>query len=272
MAITLLDRLLGRHKAAERGSVPEWFARTADVQRWETGNERVWSKQQDLYRVLSWVQIAVQHVASRIATTPIRVKQRTGEELQDIDNHPFEMLLDNPNPRDTGFELLYTFAAYRALTGNAYWWLNRTSENAPPSEIWPIPSDRIRPMPDGRMGIGHYKYDPGDGQEIRLEAWEILHSRRFNPNNLFVGLSPVEAIATVAAGDKAMQKWNTGFFARDNAKPSGVLAFADTFQPAEWDALKQQLKQEYGGTKRGLMMLQNAKPGGVQSRRGAMDR
>lgn len=221
--------------------------------------------QEQLYAMLSWIHVAVNIVSETGAGATLSIKQRVGEETKDIKNHPFELLLQRPNELQSRFELLMGTFAYRRLTGNAYWWLNRSSENAEPAEIWLIPSHRIRPVPDGRMSVRGYLYMPEDGAtEIPLERWEICHFKSFNPHNLYVGLSGIEALADTAIGDIAMRKWNTNYFSKENAKIPGFLAYADPVNDSDWERMKSDMRDNYGGTKRQLMMLRNVGKGGVE--------
>jgi phage portal protein BeeE len=151
--------------------------------------------------------------------------QLTGEETDAIENHPFELLLRRPNPLYSRTEFLEATYSYRALTGTAYWWLNKANETAAPDEMWVLPTEKITPVPDGHMFIRGYLFDPGGTEQpILLEAHEVVQFRKWHPRNPFVGLSPVEALATIAAGDMKMQEWNTNLFAKDNAKMPNALA------------------------------------------------
>jgi len=99
---------------------------------------------------------------------------------------------------------------------------------------------------------------------VPLERYEVVHFKRFHPLNSFVGLSPIESLATIAAGDLAMQRWNTNYFDKDNAKSSGALAFADPIENDAWDKIKADVNAKHGGTKRQMMMLRNVGKGGIQ--------
>ncbi|GAF89973.1 unnamed protein product, partial [marine sediment metagenome] len=79
---------------------------------------------------------------------------------------------------------------------------------------------------------------------------------------LFVGLSPIEAIATVAVGDLKMQEWNTRLFAENNARLPGILAFADPINDSDWVKLKKD--SEDNAKRRQIMMMRNVGKGGVQ--------
>lgn len=219
--------------------------------------------QAELYQRLSWVYIAVSITSQTAAGAKFNVSKLQGEKTEAVENHPFELLLRRPNPLQSRFEFLEAFYGFRRLTGNAYVWLNRTSPTAPPSEMWIIPSSQIVPVPDERLYLRGYAYDPGDGTQIPLETWEICHSRQFHPGNRFVGLSAIESLALTAQGDMAMTKWNTNYFGRDHAKPAGGLAFADPINDSDWEQMKRDIKKEHGGTERNLMMLRAVGKGGV---------
>jgi len=89
-----------------------------------------------------------------------------------------------------------------------------------------------------------------------------LHIKTFNPNNIFVGLSPVEAIGTVAHGDLKMQEWNTNFFGKQNAKVPGALGFRDNIDNVTFEKIKREVQESWGGTSRfGPMMLRNVGAG-----------
>lgn len=219
--------------------------------------------QEDLYRRLSWVQIAVSTVAEQSATTPFGVETKTQETLEEVVAHPFEILLDRPNPLSSRSEYITDMLSFFKLTGNGYTWMNKLSPEAEPSELWVIPSHRIEPIPDENMYIKGYNYDPGDGEPIFLFPQSIMHMKRFNPLNPYVGLSQISQIATVSIGDLAMQQHNTEYFNASNAgKLPGMLAFADSIAQPEWEAMNEDMAEN--SRKRNLMMMRNVGKGGVE--------
>jgi HK97 family phage portal protein len=225
---------------------------------------RMVDAQAELYQRLSWVYVAVTITAQTAAGAQFNVSEWQGEKTTSIENHPFELLLRNPNPLQSRLEFLEALFAFRQLTGNAYIWLNRTTPDAPPSEMWIIPSQQIEPIPDKNLYISGYAYDPGDGRKIPLETWEVCHLKRYHPRNQFVGLSPIEALAITATGDLAMAQWNTNFFDKQHAKPAGALAFADRINDADWERIKRDVRDDHGGVSRKMMMLRNAGTAGAK--------
>lgn len=267
--MSILDNILQRWGYTKADyNPPEWLKATAAAEKFSIPSGEMWQSQADLYRRLSWVHIAVSTVAQACAAVPFSVMTYQNEETAEIINHPFEQLLRRPNPLQSRFEFLEATVAYRSLTGNAYWWLNKTTEEAEPAEMWIIPSYKIKPQPDENLFIDGYLYDPGDGTQIALETWEIVHFKQFHPLSPFVGLSPIEAIATISVGDLQMQDWNTRLFAENNARLPGILAFADPIPDSDWQKIKQDTID--ASAKRQIMMLRNAGKGGVDWMRAAM--
>lgn len=262
--MTILDAIANRLGYARKADAqyPAWARETAGVQQWTLPNPAIYANQAHIYRTLSWVGTAVDILAQTAAVTPARVMTINNEKRNEVTNHDFERLLNKPNPEDSRFELLNATFQSRKLNGNAYWWLNRSSENAPPDEIWLIPPHMITPVPDGRMYLRGYLYDPGDGREIPLEPWEIVHFKSPNPFNRFLGLSALESLAVVSMSDIEMQKWNARLFGENNARLPGILAFAEMIQDADWKRMKREVGD--AANKRQNMMLRGVGKGGVE--------
>lgn len=256
-----LERQLAEIKAA-LPDYQEWLLQTAQGEKWTMPDPAIYGNQAELYRKLSWILLSVDLTASAGALTSFNVlKQIAGKEPKDITNHEFELLLQHPNPMDSRFELLYATIAFWKITGNAYWWLNKANEKAAPDEIWFIPSQMIIPVPDERLYIRGYEYQPGNGARIFLETWEIVQFKRFNPFSRFVGLSAIEALALVAAGDLGMQKYNTTLFAANNGRLPSVMTFEQMVADPTWQKIKEDTRE--ASRNREMLMLRGVGSGGV---------
>ena len=238
-----------------------WLLQTAGAERFNLPDPSIYSNQADLYCRLSWVMAAVSAVAGDAALVELNVKRAWGERMRDIPNHPFETLIHKPNPLDSRYEFLYATVAMKKLTGNAYWWMNCENENLPPDELWLIPSHMIQPVPDDKMYLRGYLYYPGNGAEVMLEPWQVVHFRSFNPFSRFVGLSDIEALALVAQGDLGMQDWNTRLFKENNARLPGILTFEQMVEDGRWNKIKSDTRE--AARKRELLMLRGVGGGGV---------
>jgi HK97 family phage portal protein len=258
----MLRRLMSAAKAPA-AKYPPFALQQAEREQWTLPPLTLPQAQAELYQRLSWVQIAVGIIARSAATAGVQVRQLSGEDAEQVVNHPFELLLQHPNPLMSRFRLLEATFADRKLTGNAYWWLNKPSQFAPPDELWLIPPYQIKPIPDGKLYLAGYEYDSGQGLPLILPVEAVCHFRTYNPLSQFVGLSAIEALATVATGDMAMQKWNTNFFAKDHAKIPGAIAFANMIPDPQWLKIQDEFKRQHGGTERNQLLLRGTGDGAV---------
>ena len=243
----------------------------ADSARFSIPDGSIYANQASLFQRLSWVHTAVSHPANYAAGADFAVKRRLGEDAEDINNHPFEQLLRRPNPLHSRYQMLEAVYAWQALTGNAYIWLNRRNSKTPPSEMWVLPAHRVEPVPDGKMYVSGYLFDPGGGKSsIPLDTWEIVHVKRFNPSNMFVGLSPIEAIAMTAEADLGQQTHNLKFFGKDGGKVPGLVAFSDPVPDPIWDDIKREFRRS--AAQESIVMLRSAGKGGVEWKQMEMSR
>lgn len=263
---SVLARVRGeRPTKAAPAAVPAWLRAGATDEAWRIPDMTQTERQAGLYQQLSWLQSAVGILARTAAAATYSVSRRQGERTTPIVSHPFELLLQQPNPLQSRFELLEATFAWRKIAGNCYWFLNRPSETAPPDEIWIIPAHQIRPVPNGQSFLRGYLYDAGDGRPITLEPWEVAHFKTFNPLSKYVGLSAVQAVALAGLGDIAAQRYKLNFFAQDNAKQAGIIAFAEAIDQDRWDRLRKEAEERYGGTKnKRVMWMRGVGAGGVQ--------
>jgi HK97 family phage portal protein len=261
--MTLLDNLAARFGYTKaQSAAPSWALQSAERAHWDMPDLYYVSNQEDLYRKLSWVQIAVHLIASTCAGANLQVMKRVGEDKKPVGNHPLELLFQSPNELDSDHDEFFEAAfAYYQLTGNCYWWVNAQSPTSPPDELWIVPSEKIQPVPDGRLYISKYRYVDGEVQ-IDIPVTDIVHFKSFNPLNRFVGLSPIGAVANTAGGDMAMSEWNANYFGKNNAKPEGVLRF--TTKPQDYDRMKEELRANHGGTARNLLTMAPMPKDGIE--------
>jgi HK97 family phage portal protein len=247
---------------------PQWLLETAGREQYNLPNPSVYANQADLYRRLSWVLAAVMHVASEAALTTFSVEKLEGEDSKEIKNHPFELRIRRPNDLDSRYEFLYGTVAMKKLTGNAYWWMNRTNENAEPDELWLIPSHMIKPLPDKQMYVKNFLYYPGNGMEIALEPWEVVHFRSFNPFSRFLGLSAIESLALTAQATFGMQKYSNKVYNESGGRPPAFILFAEMINDDQWDKIKTDTRK--AAVEKDFMMLRGTGSGDVKLLQNAM--
>jgi len=260
--MSILDsfiRRLGYSKAPAK-QYPGWALDSAEIEGFSfpkfVDNENKLS----YFQRVSWVNIAVDKVATIGSGAKWNVKKSSGEKIEDVPNHDFEKVLRSPNPTMSQADLIYSTLAYMSVTNTAYWWLNIVSGK--PKEIWLIPTKQISPIPDGNLYIKEYQYDPGDGGLISLSPEEIIPFIGFNPDSMFTGMSNLDPLRNIMDADIAMQSWNKRLFGKNNGKLPGIMAFADSINDDDWAQIQKDVDK--ASSIRSIMMLRNVKAGGVQ--------
>jgi phage portal protein BeeE len=258
----LFDKVLtrmGYMKAPQE--LPKWLAQAADIESLSYPQYTDNNNKLSYFQRVSWVNIAVDKVATIGSGARWNVKRREGEKTVDVPNHEFERLIDSPNPTMSRSDLIYATLAYMSVCNTAYWWVNYGT-NRQPVELWLIPTRQISPIPDGKMFIKGYDYDPGDGRLIRLEPQEVIAFNGFNPDSMFTGMSNLDPLRTIMDSDIGMQQWNKKLFVRSNGRLPGILAFADPIPDDDWSMIQSDVDK--AAAMRNFMMLRNVKAGGVQ--------
>ncbi len=209
-----------------------------------------------LYQQSPWVYFAVNHIAEAAALVPLHVVRQQGEQHIQIERHPLAALLDAPNPYLSRFELFEQTVGMLELTGDAYWFLAGDSTGVP-AEIWPLRPDRVSIVPDPEHYVKGYIYEI-DGRRIPLLPNEVIHFKRWHPDNDYYGLSALEAAQLAVRSDRAMAEWNRSTFSKDNGIPAGVVNLKNAVSDADYERVKREWRQSYGGTQRHTAFLRGA--------------
>lgn len=135
-----------------------------------------------------WVFIATDKVAKAVSAVRFKVMryQRSGDD-QEVFEGPLVDFLENPAEGFTGKDFIYLDTAYKELTGNAFWELDRKKIIAPlvPTQVGPILS--------GSKLTG-FKYQ--DGVTLRtLSLDAVLHDRYIDPARPYWGVGKLQKIA-----------------------------------------------------------------------------
>lgn len=264
MMDNIVNRLFGARIAEavkqELKNAPRWMLEQADVMQYRMPDPFIFANQADMYRLSPNLGTALDILANDVATGKFNVKRMEGEEEIDIPNHPFERLMRNPNPLQSGMEFIRDTVTNYQLNGNSIWWLNRASWRDKPSEMWTIPFSLIQPIPDGRMYIKGYEFTPGDGRDpIFIPTWQVVHFKNYNPNNPFVGLSKLESLAVTLETDYGMRVTGKRTYVEYGGAPASILAFKDYVPNEAWNDIKKEKQQ--AAMRNEMMMLRGVGDG-----------
>ena len=178
-----------------------------------------------------------------------------------IENHPLELLLNNPNPTQNGYEFFESLYSYKLLSGNTYIQAILLDKNIfkNPKELFILRPDRMTIIIDNNSSIPYaYKYKVNNNEKIFYVDKitgnaEILHIKNFNPINDWYGLSPIEAASYSIDQHNEASKWNQSML-QNGARPSGALIVKGNGDDSafltdeQFTRLKKQLNEEFAGT------------------------
>lgn len=134
-----------------------------------------------------WVFVSVDKVAKAVAAVRFKVMQydRSGDD-QEVFDGPLVDFLEAPAPAFTGKDFIYLNTAYKELTGNAFWEIEKGTTVAPliPSQVRPI-------MTGGKLTAFEY-YEEATKRVLSLD--QVLHDRYVDPRKPYWGVGKLEKI------------------------------------------------------------------------------
>lgn len=261
-----LGRALGTfqraRQQARQQSRPRFFGGMGREYGWEGGWAWTSDAGSDLERSKralqnSWVFACIEMIAREVGASEFQVVEHHGpdEDPTQINNHPLEQLLRRPNPY-MGRAFLWQYSTWwLKLDGNFYWFV-LCDDDGVPVELWPLPSFAVRPFfsTDGQQIIDYYEYLVG-GTIYKIPPRYIVHVRRPNPFNPFVGLSELVAAMLPTDSDLAMARWNAAFFGKQNTMPAAIINLSSgdpdaPINPADRKRLEDDLVEDYAAYER----------------------
>lgn len=206
-------------------------------------------------QAMGWVYACISRIGDDIGSARLRLYKKTGqgpEDWEELTNHPMLDLLDRPNAMQPRFELFELWSMHEDLAGNAYWLLDGVkSDRDVPTAIYPLNPSTVKPLigsiPGSPDMIVGYELNV-DGKRRLLKAHEVLHFRKPNPANGFVGLGPTEAAVETIDSENWMREWNRRFF-QNAAIPSAILETNDT-SPVTIQQLRESFEDRHAGIER----------------------
>ncbi|GIU67622.1 phage portal protein [Candidatus Phycosocius spiralis] len=190
----------------------------------------------------------VRLVAETAASVPLNLRDGAGQP------HPLANLFLQPNPEQSGPELLEAFFGHLQIAGNG--WLEMVALDGLPREICVLRPDRVRIIPGVSGWPDGWEHDAGG---VKRRIWRdtatgrapICHLKLFNPADDLYGQSPLEAAAIAVDIHNAGGAWNKALI--DNAaRPSGALVYrgmpgAERLSEEQFERLKAELTQAHTG-------------------------
>lgn len=142
-----------------------------------------------LSEIRGWTAIGLRPVIDRLGTLDLRahVMDDSSEDDPELSmDHPANMILRNPNPFFTLSDMLGLMGAWLKIVGQGYWQVLHDGQGVP-RELWPMPPDRVYPVPSETDVIKGFIVEGTNGETIPLEKREVIRVWRPDPLRMFQG-------------------------------------------------------------------------------------
>lgn len=195
---------------------------------------------------VSAVYACVAAVSETVASLPLILFRRAGEDRERATDHPlYRVLHDQANPHMTALELRELMQAQVLLRGNSFARIV-TGWDGQVRELWPLPVDTsVLRLPDGKLA---YEYTDKAGKRVRLLSDEVLHLKHRVGDDAVLGVSPIAAAREVVQLALAERQHGTAMF-EGGTRLSGVLTMPGVLKDNQRDSLKASWKANYSGAK-----------------------
>lgn len=209
----------------------------------------------EAYNLNVWIYAAAWAIASNYASLEIKgYRQDPASDMwEEFPDHPWLPLFKRPNPYMSGYTLKEFTSLSLELSGNAYWALERGTDNEV-RELWPLPADDVRVVSSKSRMVDHYLFYV-NSKPIRYNYDEIIHFSYSNPSSYVYGQGSLSAAKLSVLADLHAKIWNKNFF-QNAARPDSVF---ETDQVLGEDVRKRVLTQwnqmHRGTDKRGKTAL-----------------
>lgn len=194
----------------------------------------------------SWIYADIRLLGQEVSAASLEVKQKVGEQRNSVPNHPAEQLLDNPNPLvDMLFIWQYTIW-WLNLRGDAYLFLAPEAGNENKiAEIWPVPADRITPIPDRFNLIKAYAYKMPGGSRKLINPKYIVHFQLPSPFSLIDGMAPLSAAALAMETEQGISGWQRDTYISGRGIPHSIISVDPDMGERDFIAVSSQIRNDF---------------------------
>lgn len=154
-----------------------------------------------MYQTQSAVYTVVEFLATQIAGVGLKVYRRVDDtDREEVRTGALFDLLHEPAPGLTYTAWMHQWVADRCIFGNAYQQKVGTGSG---KMLVPLPPPRVTPRGGNLLSAGSYDFRNSQGAPTNIPADEVIHSRRYNPYDPRIGVSPLEPLRVILRSDAA---------------------------------------------------------------------
>ncbi len=181
----------------------------------------------EVYRCQPAVRICVGFLAQQMGHLKLKTYRRTEEAPEYLRDHPLATLLDRPNDRKTGFDLIHDTVADIAIYDTAYWLKQFSGDPRDPGRklfLFRIPPAYVYPYGGSIFsGPEEYRVNVGNGNgPANFSPARIVDFSGYSAIDTRYGSSPLEALRSVLNEEVAASAHRENYF-KNSARREGVI-------------------------------------------------
>ncbi len=176
-----------------------------------------------IYRYQPNVQTCVGFYARNLAQCAIHQFVRVADDDRQRDALGMvETILENPNPRTTGYRFRFSLVADLHIFGNALWGIvSAPASTGRPFALLRIPWPFVSPQGGSWFAPDFYRIG-GNVSHVDLSPDQVVHFRFYNPTTETYGIPPLESLRQILAEEAAMSDYREHLW-KNGARVPGVI-------------------------------------------------
>lgn len=204
------------------------------------------------YQQVASVYKSVKAICDNVPQAKIAFyNKKTGKEITDDSVKEIRVLLENPNPIQSGNDFIQEWVGFYALYGEGF--IRKVSSvggiitpGKLPAQLYNMNPKQMQEMLDQVKGlVTAWKF----AGKVDLKPEELIHTKDFNPYNPYRGTAPLSPIDDEIFIDQSTLDYNKTFFGND-ATPNFVLSTEKGLSEDTRERILKWWKERHQGTKK----------------------
>jgi HK97 family phage portal protein len=176
-----------------------------------------------IYRSQPSVYTVVEFLAWQVSQINLKVYRRRGDsDREHLAGSELEALIHDPAPGLTYARWMHRIVADLCIFGNNYLAKLEPPERIGERSCVPLPAEKVTPRGGSLVEADTYSLAIGNAEPRVFTSEEIIHPRRYNPDDLRIGISPLEPLRKVLASEAAAARYAETLW-RKGARIDGLL-------------------------------------------------
>jgi HK97 family phage portal protein len=176
-----------------------------------------------------------------------KAKSGKKEDRTEVTSHACIDLWNKPNEFFTNRLFVETEQQHVDLTGEGWIVIAKSPQMKNlPLELWPVPPHRMRPAVSPTDYLLGYIYTSPDGEEVPLGKEDVIQMRMPDPDNIYRGLGPVQALMRTLDSQRYSEEWNRNFFV-NGAEPGGIIEVEERLGDDEFNEFRDRWAEAHQG-------------------------